>query len=301
MILLQIAFLFLGCAMPTLRDDVFLDEKWESGTEVVDSGADMFYWLFKARKPSTSQPPLIIWLQGGPGISSLFGLFGINGPYTFDFTKPDAILKKREYAINNKYDAMYVDQPISVGFSLANDTSKVCSTNQCAAQHFAIFLNKFFMKHEEYRRRDLYIFGESYAGSYIPVLAEYIYKEQNPYINLKGVGIGDGKTDPSTQISSCPYYAIENKMINQFEFISSVICFGIARLFIWLDMRPIAESLLHGGDGYCYDMILGNPRRYNPFNIHWIYIKGDCFFGERIRKRGIGCSWEDMEFRKFLY
>ena len=88
------------------------------------------------------------------------------------------------------------------------------------------------MKHETYRRRDLYIFGESYAGSHIPVLAEYIYKEQNPYFNLKGVGIGDEKTDSSTQISSCLFYVIKNKIINQFEIISSVICFGIARLFI---------------------------------------------------------------------
>jgi cathepsin A (carboxypeptidase C) len=293
LLILLVMLQYNSCA---LRDNVFLDEKWESGTEVVDSGADMFYWLFKARKPTTTPPPLIIWLQGGPGISSLFGLFGVNGPYTFDFTKPDAILKKREYAINNKYDAMYVDQPISVGFSLANDTSKVCSTNQCAAQHFAIFLNKFFMKHEEYRRRDLYIFGESYAGSYIPVLAEYIYKEQNPYINLKGVAIGDGKTDPSTQITSLPYYAIENKMINQFEFISSVICIGIVRLLMILKFKEQANYFLQDGAGYCYNVILGSTsRKYNPYNIHnpsypGYTAKETLFLGKEEVKKALGVS-----------
>ena len=39
----------------------------------------MFYWLFKNTSLDDSAP-LILWLNGGPGSSSMFGLFLENGP-----------------------------------------------------------------------------------------------------------------------------------------------------------------------------------------------------------------------------
>jgi carboxypeptidase C (cathepsin A) len=174
---------------------------------------------------------------------------------------------RREHSFNNKYDVIYIDQPISVGFSTANITSKICGTNACAARHMGIFVNKFFMKHQEYKYRDFYIFGESYGGSYVPVIAEYIYKEQNPVINLKGIGIGDGWTDPYWQIQTFPFYAYENKLINQFEFISSSICIGITRILIKLGFTNEAEVLMHESDGLCFRLIHGYPPKFNPYNI----------------------------------
>ena len=48
--------------------------------------------------------------------------------------------------------------------------------------------------------------GESYAGKYVPSIAKAIYDgnlnhnttQNNHYINLKGIAIGDGFTDPPT-------------------------------------------------------------------------------------------------------
>jgi carboxypeptidase C (cathepsin A) len=46
---------------------------------------------------------------------------------------------------------------------------------------------------------DLFIFGESYAGKYVPAIAEKIVSEKAKggfLTGLRGVGIGDGFTDP---------------------------------------------------------------------------------------------------------
>ena len=41
----------------------------------------MFMWYFPAQN-GDADAPLTIWLQGGPGGSSLFGLFSEMGPYS---------------------------------------------------------------------------------------------------------------------------------------------------------------------------------------------------------------------------
>lgn len=42
-------------------------------------GSNMFFWFFPAETPLKTTP-WIIWLQGGPGYSSMYGLFNLVGP-----------------------------------------------------------------------------------------------------------------------------------------------------------------------------------------------------------------------------
>ena len=39
------------------------------------SKSGLFYWLFEAEEPKHENPPLLLWIQGGPGSSSGVGLF----------------------------------------------------------------------------------------------------------------------------------------------------------------------------------------------------------------------------------
>ena len=72
------------------------------------------------------------------------------------------------------------------------------------------FLQQFFVVHPEYSARDFFVFGESYAGHYVPAVTHLIWKNNQKLpqgaikINLKGTSVGNGLTDPSVQYK---YYA----------------------------------------------------------------------------------------------
>lgn len=63
------------------------------------------------------------------------------------------------------------------------------------------FLSNFYKRWPQLKTNPLYITGESFAGHYIPNLARKIIFNASLGINLKGVAIGDGWTDPINQVN----------------------------------------------------------------------------------------------------
>jgi carboxypeptidase C (cathepsin A) len=72
----------------------------------------------------------------------------------------------------------------------------VTSLSRLRVRKFCKFIFHF------YSDNDFYIFGESYAGKYIPQLSHYILQQKDTQIPLKGIGIGDGFSDPLSQSQS---------------------------------------------------------------------------------------------------
>jgi carboxypeptidase C (cathepsin A) len=71
-----------------------------------------------------SSAPFVVWLNGGPGCSSLIGLFQEHGPC---HVGPDNTTYLNPYSWNNYSNIVYIDQPIGTGFSYGDDTvSKLC-------------------------------------------------------------------------------------------------------------------------------------------------------------------------------
>ena len=96
-----------------------------SGTfpvQATGSQNHLFYWLFKnTTLASGDNTPLVLWLNGGPGASSMFGLFLENGPLQINKTGP--LMSDFKVGLNprgswgDQADILYVDQPAGTGFS----------------------------------------------------------------------------------------------------------------------------------------------------------------------------------------
>ncbi|KAK7401171.1 hypothetical protein VNO78_12491 [Psophocarpus tetragonolobus] len=173
-----------------------------SGYITVDpeAGRALFYYLVESPyNPSTK--PLVLWLNGGPGCSSLgYGAFEELGP--FRINSDGKTLYRNKYAWNEVANVLFLESPAGVGFSYSNTTSDYDhSGDKSTAKDAYVFLINWLERFPEYKTRDFYITGESYAGHYVPQLAYTIllnnkFSHQN--INLKGIAIGNAWIDSFT-------------------------------------------------------------------------------------------------------
>ncbi|KAI9875386.1 MAG: hypothetical protein M1830_008533 [Pleopsidium flavum] len=152
----------------------------------------LFYWFFESRNDPKNDP-VVLWLNGGPGCSSLTGLFLELGPSSLD---KDLNLVYNPYSWNANASVIFLDQPVNVGYSYSG--SSVSNTIAAGKDVYAL-LTLFFKQFPEYAHQDFHIAGESYAGHYIPVFSSEILSHKKTNINLKSVLIGNGLTDGLTQ------------------------------------------------------------------------------------------------------
>ncbi|KAJ8723839.1 hypothetical protein PYW07_007819 [Mythimna separata] len=156
---------------------------------------NLFFWYFPAQGVDLESTPLIIWLQGGPGASSLFGLFDEIGPLRIE----NGTAEKMPITWGSNYSLLFIDNPVGTGFSFTEGEEYGTDEDQIGASLLS-FLQQFLLVFPELREAPLFITGESYAGKYIPAFGHYIHNNQNESmpINLKGLAIGDGWIDPPT-------------------------------------------------------------------------------------------------------
>ncbi|KAF8960015.1 serine carboxypeptidase [Flammula alnicola] len=187
-----------------------------SGYGDLTSTDSIWFWFFAARN-SPDSAPLTLWFNGGPGSSSMIGLFQEHGPCRI--TNDSSSVTLNPFSWNNESNVLYIDQPVGTGFSHGN-IERVGTSQQAAADIWTfmqIFLSD--SRFSKYKGNDLAIWTESYGGHYGPTFAAY-FLSQNAAIangtvsgitlNLKVLGIGDGLTDPLVQYPGYLTYAANN-------------------------------------------------------------------------------------------
>jgi serine carboxypeptidase-like clade II len=140
-----------------------------------------FYYYVQHPDPTK---PLLVWMNGGPGASSLMGFFTELGPLLLNSRSlpesNDGAWRplSNPYAWSTEASLLVWEQPAGVGFSrcavpgppcpIWNDTSSAAANLQV--------LRAFYGAHPAERSRDLVISGESYAGVYVPLLAQQVHE-----------------------------------------------------------------------------------------------------------------------------
>ncbi|KAF3051732.1 hypothetical protein E8E11_007259 [Didymella keratinophila] len=222
-----------------------LDPNVKSYSGYADVGKDqhVFWWFFESRNQDPSKAPLTVWINGGPGSSSMIGLFQELGPCGVG---PDLKPFNNPYSWSNASNMLFIDEPTQVGFSysipipgykddngyiiqLPNatcpdyaesygtcgtyskpDLTLTANTTQSAAPNMWKTLQGFMGAFPQYSRNGFNFATESYGGHYGPVFNEY-FLEQNAKnitgahkIDLENVLIGNGWFDPLIQYQA--YY-----------------------------------------------------------------------------------------------
>ena len=225
----------LVASLPLLDPGTFPTKQWAGLLPLSQTEDDkyIFYWLIEPDFSDTAdeglseddpaQVPLVIWLNGGPGCSSLEGLMIENGPFQLVKDGDGWKLRQNPYSWH-KIPAwvLYIDQPVGTGFSFTKKRN-YSGNDEAVNKDFYAFLQTFLSMYREYfvktesgsnglvLNREFYFSGESHAGHYIPSMMDYILQmndivaTQTPpriRIPLSGAALGNPWTDPFHQYAA---------------------------------------------------------------------------------------------------
>jgi vitellogenic carboxypeptidase-like protein len=182
-----------------------------------DGGDDeeLFYWFVGAK--DYARRPTILWTNGGPGATSFWGFFLENGPFEVD---DKGTVTPRADGWNNYANYMIFEHPLSVGLSFANDPEALPKDVKAGCRQLYQALLNFMAKHPEIAANPLILAGESYAGTYLPLLSEAILAG-NAFpaskLDLRGTVLLDAWVNPAVQMAADTTYAFNHGMISAHE------------------------------------------------------------------------------------
>ncbi|KAF4973870.1 hypothetical protein FZEAL_9170 [Fusarium zealandicum] len=176
------------------------DARVKQYTGWLDTGNQhLFFWYFESQT-APAMDPLVLWLTGGPGGSSMLGMLQELGPCLINDHGNGTV--HNPYGWNKNANYIFVDQPAGVGFSYLDQDEPYPSNSFIAAENMQKFLQIFVSQvFPDLADRPFHISGESYGGHYIPTLgsqivAQNILYPKRPQINLESVLIGNGYVSP---------------------------------------------------------------------------------------------------------
>jgi len=144
-----------------------------------------------------------------------------------------------KYSFNEFANMLYIDQPISVGFSRGTDN---VNSTKAAAPLIWNLLQAFYTKFPEYNSRDFGIFTESYGGHYGPAFAKYIL-DQNDAIDA-----GKRKGQKINMVA----LGLNNAWMNPYDAYKGMIDFATANSHKVLMSKDVGKSMTTTLNERCY-------------------------------------------------
>uniref|UniRef100_A0A674B6X8 Carboxypeptidase n=1 Tax=Salmo trutta TaxID=8032 RepID=A0A674B6X8_SALTR len=175
--------------------------KQYSGYFNVADNKHLHYWFVESQKDPAASP-VVLWLNGGPGCSSLDGLLTEHGPFLIQ--NDGMSLEYNPYSWNMIANVLYLESPAGVGFSYSDDSHYTTNDTEVSMNNY-LALKEFFKAFPEYIKNEFFLTGESYGGIYIPTLAERVMEDAS--MNLQGIAVGNGMSSYEMNDNSLVYFA----------------------------------------------------------------------------------------------
>ncbi|KIW85389.1 hypothetical protein Z517_00779 [Fonsecaea pedrosoi CBS 271.37] len=169
--------------------------------------------MFFVYQPRVGPPveEITIWFNGGPGCSSLEGFLQENGRIQWSWGQYAPGINP--YSWVNLTNMLWVEYPIGVGFSRGEPTAT--NEEEPAAEFIEFFRN--FQTIFNISNYKIYVTGESYAGRYVPYVANAILDQNDTtHFNLSGALVYDpciGSYDYSNAIAIYPWIQQNNNIM----------------------------------------------------------------------------------------
>lgn len=174
--------------------------KQYSGYLKATDGRMLHYWFVESQN-DPARDPVVVWLNGGPGCSSLDGLMSEHGPFLIQ--DDGKTFKENKYSWNKIANMLYLEAPAGVGFSYKPDKNYTIGDNQVAKDNHAA-LQYFLIHFREFSKNEFYVTGESYGGIYVPTLSSLLVDDSD--FNFKGYAVGNGVTDDNMLGNALMYF-----------------------------------------------------------------------------------------------
>jgi cathepsin A (carboxypeptidase C) len=180
-----------------------LPSAWYSG--YLSFGKKHLHYVLVEAETKQSTAPLVLWMNGGPGCSSMDAVFYEHGPLLIN--ENGTKLVRNPYSWTKVANVLYLEAPVGVGYSYSEQPEDTQHLNdEVTASDNLEALKVFFKSFPEYKKNDFYVSGESYAGVYVPTLSLKIFQDSTVDWNMKGFIVGNGVFDWSLMTqSSVPF------------------------------------------------------------------------------------------------
>ncbi|TKA39187.1 hypothetical protein B0A54_08496 [Friedmanniomyces endolithicus] len=190
----------------------FLTEMY-SGLMPIDEN-DPSRALFFVFQPRIGDPvdEIVIWMNGGPGCSSLEGFLQETGYINWGWGQYAPEINA--YGWPTLSNVLWVEQPVGTGFSIG--TPNATNEEDIASDFVKFFKNFETLFGIEYYH--IYVTGESYAGRYVPYIANAMLDMNDTcYYNVSGALMYDpciGAFDYQNDVYTLPFLEENNNVLN---------------------------------------------------------------------------------------